>query len=248
MKYLCILFGFISLALGVLGIFLPLLPTTPFLLLSATLFARSSPRFYHLLLNHKVLGSYIRSFLADKSIPLHIKIVSISLLWATILCSIFFVVEKHWLQLLLIVIALAVTFHILSFKTSPNTSPLSWQVQANLARWMETHTKKFLFGGLGLLALAAVAKVLGASPFCVRLLFGLAIFCKTLFLVTKLFIKRKTGFSLPLKMILTGVILILFSLLIKEFFLLLFLHKAFLYCAIVLKSTGLVLLLFSKKK
>ncbi|MDR2626822.1 MAG: YbaN family protein, partial [Dysgonamonadaceae bacterium] len=63
MKYVFISFGFLSLALGILGIFLPLLPTTPFLLLSAFLFARSSQRLYNWLLNHRILGNYIRVFL-----------------------------------------------------------------------------------------------------------------------------------------------------------------------------------------
>jgi uncharacterized membrane protein YbaN (DUF454 family) len=221
--------GFISLALGILGIFLPLLPTTPFLLLSAALFARSSPRFYHLLLNHKVLGSYIRNFLIEKTIPLRIKILSISLLWLTILGSLFFVVEKTWLQVLLAVIALAVTIHILSFKTARSPSPLV----------KGAHAKKFLFGGLGLLALAGIAHLIGAPPFYVRLLFCLAILCKVIFLVTILFIKRKVGLSLPLKFILAGVVFVFLS----HFFI-----KQLLYVAIALKVIGLLLLLFSKKK
>ncbi|MDR2840025.1 MAG: YbaN family protein, partial [Paludibacter sp.] len=58
MKLLFIILGLISLALGIIGIFLPLLPTTPFLLLSAALFARGSQRLYNWLINHRVLGSY----------------------------------------------------------------------------------------------------------------------------------------------------------------------------------------------
>ncbi|MDR2384865.1 MAG: YbaN family protein [Tannerella sp.] len=121
MKYLLAFLGIISLMLGVLGIFLPILPTTPFLLLSAALFARSSKRLYNLLLNHKILGKYIRDFLNEKAIPLHIKIFSISVMWLTILCAAFFVTtEKLWLQLLLFAVAVGVTIHIISYKTKTN--------------------------------------------------------------------------------------------------------------------------------
>jgi len=118
LKILLITIGIISLALGVLGVFLPILPTTPFLLLSASLFAHSSDRMYNWLLNHKVFGEYIRSFREDKAIPLKIKIYSISLLWIVMSVTIFTAVsEKLWLQILLAFIAVGVTIHILSFKT-----------------------------------------------------------------------------------------------------------------------------------
>lgn len=116
MKLLFIVLGCISLGLGVLGIFFPVLPTTPFLLLSAFLFAKSSSKLYDWLLNHKYLGPYIKDFLEHKSIPLRIKIISVSMLWATILISIYFV-EIFLVRILLLLIACGVTFHILSFKT-----------------------------------------------------------------------------------------------------------------------------------
>jgi len=117
-KILYVILGSISIALGIIGIFLPLLPTTPFLLLSAFLFARSSPRLYEWLMNHKVFGKYIRNYREDKSIPLNVKLVAILMLWASILFSMFRVVnDKWWLQLLLFIIATGVTIHILSLKT-----------------------------------------------------------------------------------------------------------------------------------
>lgn len=76
MKYVFMLIGSVSLVLGVAGIFLPLLPTTPFLLLAAAMFFRSSPRAYRWLLGHRYLGPYIRSFREDRSIPLRAKIVA----------------------------------------------------------------------------------------------------------------------------------------------------------------------------
>ncbi|MBO5960931.1 MAG: YbaN family protein [Paludibacteraceae bacterium] len=116
-----ILIAFISLTLGLIGIFLPILPTTPFLLLSAWLFAHSSPRLHHWLLNHPTLGSYIRNFQEEKALPLRIKIISISTLWITLLISICILHNKLWLQILLTTIGVAVTWHILSFKTKKAT-------------------------------------------------------------------------------------------------------------------------------
>lgn len=114
---LYVILGSVSLALGILGIFLPLLPTTPFLLLTATLYFKSSPRLYGWLINHKQFGPYIRNFRENRAIPLRVKIFSVSLLWLTILYSAFFVVPHIWLKVVLIVVAAGVTRHILSFKT-----------------------------------------------------------------------------------------------------------------------------------
>lgn len=110
--------GSISLGLGILGVFLPVLPTTPFLLLSAWLYARSSARLYHWLLNHKYFGTYIKDFIEDKAISLPAKIISLLMMWATIICTIFIAVRgKLILQILLAIIAFAVSGYILSFKT-----------------------------------------------------------------------------------------------------------------------------------
>lgn len=118
MKTLLIFIASISLGLGIVGIFVPLLPTTPFLLLSAGLYAKSSEKLYDWLLNHKILGNYIKSFREDKAISLHIKILAIFTIWLSLGYSIFFVVNNKWyLQLILAVIALGVSFHILSYKT-----------------------------------------------------------------------------------------------------------------------------------
>jgi len=117
-KILLATLGLISLALGILGIFLPLLPTMPFLLLSAALFAKSSKKLHHWLMNHRIFGKLIKSYSEDKSIPLRVKITTLLMLWLSILFSIFFILnEIWWLQLLLISIAIGVTIHILSLKT-----------------------------------------------------------------------------------------------------------------------------------
>lgn len=104
--------GTLSLSLGVIGIFVPLLPTTPFLLLAAACYARGSKKFYDWLINHKVFGSYIRNIREGKGIPKRTKFSAISLLWITILFSVFMVVPYLWLQIFLIIIAIGVTFHI----------------------------------------------------------------------------------------------------------------------------------------
>jgi uncharacterized membrane protein YbaN (DUF454 family) len=109
--------GFLFLGLGILGIFLPVLPTTPFLLLTAILFAKSSDRWYQKLITHPTLGSYILNFREHRSIPLKVKITTISLLWITIGCSALFAVSQLWLRILLLGIALGVSVHVASFKT-----------------------------------------------------------------------------------------------------------------------------------
>lgn len=117
MKAIYILFGTLSLILGIIGIFLPLLPTTPFLLLTAALYVRSSPRLYDWLLNQKYLGPYIRNFRENKAIPLKAKVISITLIWVTILYCVFCIAPYGWLKIVLLLIAAGTSYHILSFKT-----------------------------------------------------------------------------------------------------------------------------------
>ena len=94
-----------------------ILPTTPFLLLSAALFFRGSPRLYTWLLEHKYLGPYIRSFREDRAIPLRAKIISVSLLWITAIHCVLFLFPYWWLKGIMAVVTIGVTIYILSFKT-----------------------------------------------------------------------------------------------------------------------------------
>jgi uncharacterized membrane protein YbaN (DUF454 family) len=111
--------GWLSLVLGVLGIFLPLLPTTPFLLLSAALFAKSSDKLYNWLMNHEVFGKIIRTYQEGDPIPLKVKIGAVSLFWCTILISVFTIANsKWWLQLILISFALGATVYVFSHRPS----------------------------------------------------------------------------------------------------------------------------------
>lgn len=109
--------GVVSVALAVLGIFLPLLPTTPFLLLAAFCFARSSQRFYRWLLTNRWFGAYICNYRAGKGIPLKQKLITLVVLWLTIGYTAVFAVSHCWLRLLLVAIALGVTVHLARIRT-----------------------------------------------------------------------------------------------------------------------------------
>jgi len=108
------------LSLGIIGIFIPILPTTPFLLLSAWAWMNSSDRFYTWLIHNRVLGTYIRNYREKRAITLRHKIVTITLLWAGISYAAIFVSERLWLTILLFVIAAGVTIHLLMLKTLPS--------------------------------------------------------------------------------------------------------------------------------
>ncbi len=117
-----IIIGTFSVLLGVIGIFIPVLPTTPFLLLAAACYTRGSKKLYERLINHPVLGEYIKNYREGRGIPLKAKIISISLLWLTIGFSVLFIIENLLLRLLLIIIAICVTIHLVSIKTMSNGS------------------------------------------------------------------------------------------------------------------------------
>jgi len=118
-----IITGTFFVGLGVLGIFLPLLPTTPFLLLAAVCYARSSKRFYNWLLNNRWFGSYIKDYKEGKGVPSKVKAISISLLWATIIFSTVFITHNILCKIVLLLIAIGVTIHIFSVSTSKKYMP-----------------------------------------------------------------------------------------------------------------------------
>lgn len=112
--------GWVSVGLGTLGVFLPVLPTTPFLLLAAACFARSSERLYDWLLNHRWFGSTIRNYRERKGISLRTRIGALLLLWSTIGISVLFAMEAWWLRGVVCAIALGVSIHLLKMKTILN--------------------------------------------------------------------------------------------------------------------------------
>ena len=121
-RWLLTTIGIISVGLGTAGIFLPLLPTTPFLLLAAACFIRSSDRLYQWLLHNRWFGSYIRNYREKRTLPLRAKVTALVLLWTTMTYSVF-ILLRHWaLRVLLLLIAAAVTVHLLGLKTIPKNT------------------------------------------------------------------------------------------------------------------------------
>ncbi len=116
-RALLLITGTISLVIGIIGIFIPLLPTTPFLLITAACYARGSDRFYNWLLCNKLFGNYIKNYREGKGVALNIKIIALSLLWTTILFSAVFVVSALLIKIVLITIAIVVTIHILTIRS-----------------------------------------------------------------------------------------------------------------------------------
>jgi uncharacterized membrane protein YbaN (DUF454 family) len=115
-KILFITLGTLATVLGIVGIFIPILPTTPFLLLAAILFSNSSERFLNWLYNNRLCGEYIRNYREGRGMPIKQKIMTIFLLWLTIGISIIFLVEALWVKLILVAIALGVSIHLTSIK------------------------------------------------------------------------------------------------------------------------------------
>ena len=77
-------FGTLFLIIGLIGIIIPILPTTPFLLLAAACYFKSSKKFYNWMMNNKIFGNYIKNYLENKGIPIKVKLISVIILWFTI--------------------------------------------------------------------------------------------------------------------------------------------------------------------
>jgi uncharacterized membrane protein YbaN (DUF454 family) len=110
--------GSILVGVGVVAIFVPLLPTVPVLLLASACYLKGSPKLYDWLMNHKALGQYIREYREGKGVSPKVKRHSITLLWVSMGISIVFLVQSAALRLLLVLIGVAVTVHILRMKTA----------------------------------------------------------------------------------------------------------------------------------
>lgn len=123
-KCLLIIIGTISLVLGITGLFLPVLPTTPFLLLTSFCYLRSSQRLYHWLMNRKVIGAYIHNYITYKAVPRGTKVFSIIFLWVTLVISMLLIGYWH-VRLFLILVGIGVSIHLLLLKTIEKAEMLS---------------------------------------------------------------------------------------------------------------------------
>lgn len=112
-----IFLGTICVGLGVLGMFLPLMPTTVFLLAAAYCYSKSSKRFHNWLLSNKLCGKYISNYKSGRGMTIRSKVTSLLSLWLSIAVSIWLINGKLWLSILLGAIALAISAHILWIKT-----------------------------------------------------------------------------------------------------------------------------------
>ena len=117
LRWILICIGWISIVIGIIALFLPLVPTVPFLLLAAVCFSRSSEKFHNWLLEHRHLGPPIRDYLVHGGIPLRTKIMAIVMVWISFPASAFLFVQIFWLKVLLLAIATAVTLYLLSLPT-----------------------------------------------------------------------------------------------------------------------------------
>jgi uncharacterized membrane protein YbaN (DUF454 family) len=116
-RILFIIVGAIATALGVIGILVPVLPTTPFLLIAAFFFARSSERFYQWLITNRYFGEYLRNYREGRGMPLREKLVALTALWLTIGLAVIFTIPSWWGRAALLAIAIAVTVHLVRLKT-----------------------------------------------------------------------------------------------------------------------------------
>lgn len=116
-RYFYLISGVLLVAIGVIGIFLPVLPTTIFLILASACFVKSSPRANEWLRNHKVLGMYIKNYQDKTGLTIKAKIFNITFLWVMILLSAFYFTNELYIKVILILIALGVTIHLLMIKT-----------------------------------------------------------------------------------------------------------------------------------
>lgn len=113
LRWILICCGWLFILTGVIGLFLPILPTVPFLLLAAACFARSSDRFHSWLIQHNQLGPMIRDYLSGGGIPVKARNTAIIMVWISLSVSAFLFVEGVWIKIALLAIAVGITTYLL---------------------------------------------------------------------------------------------------------------------------------------
>jgi len=116
--------GSISLGIGIVGIVVPLLPTTPFLLLAAYCYSRGSKRLYNRLLRNRLIGGYLRNYLEGKTMSIRAKILSLSILWAVIGCTTAFVTDSLVMKIILLAVGCGVTVHVALLRVIVPSKPV----------------------------------------------------------------------------------------------------------------------------
>lgn len=119
LRWLLMLAGFLALGLAALGVVLPVLPTTPFVLVAAACFARSSPRFYNWLLSNRVFGPLILDWSEHRGIPLRAKVISVVMIALVGGASVIWVIDPLWAKLLVVAVLASVSTWLISRPTTP---------------------------------------------------------------------------------------------------------------------------------
>ena len=116
-RWILICCGWCSILAGVIGVFLPIVPTVPFLLLSAACFARSSVRFHSWLLEHQYMGPLVRDYQDGSGIPLRAKKMAIGMIWVSFTTSAFLFETDVWIKIFLASVAAGITLYLLKLPT-----------------------------------------------------------------------------------------------------------------------------------
>ena len=117
-RSLYIFVGTLLLVIGSIGVVIPVLPTTPFLLLAAACYIRGSERMHRWMLNNRIFGEFIRNYMEGKGIKPRQKIFTLMFLWLTITFSVFYLIESFVIRISLFLIAMVVSVHILKLPSA----------------------------------------------------------------------------------------------------------------------------------